>query len=267
MPDDPAATFSETFRIRYDECGASGDARASVYLRLLQELAFAHSAALGYPLSWYETHRLFWLVRRVSLVVHAPARYGETLNGTTQVVGMRRVLARRHNTVRRASDGAAIATVVVDWIFTQAGAEPVRIPQEFASVFPSLERTVAPAPLQERQPPAGAAWAPVRIRTSDVDAMGHANNAVYLDLLDDAITRVGGPTAVDVYPRTYDLQYHAAAGAGVELRDLAWRDDGLWQYRLESPDGVLVLHGRLRPGDESSPRDIHRSSSPERRRI
>lgn len=249
MPDDPAATFSETFRIRYDECGAAGDVRASVYLRLLQELAFAHSAALGYPLAWYETHRLFWLVRRVSLVVHAPARYGEALTGTTQVVGMRRVLARRHNTVHRTSDGAAIATVVVDWIFTQAGAEPVRIPQEFASVFPSLERTVAPSPLHERQPPAGAAWAPVRIRASDVDAMGHANNAVYLDLFDDAIMRAGGSAALDTHPRTYDLQYHAAAAGGAELRDLAWLDDGVWRYRLESPDGVLYVHGRLRGGD------------------
>lgn len=247
MPDD-AAAFSQLFRIRYEECGATGTIRAAVYLRYLQELAFAHSAALGYPLTWYETQRRFWLVRRVSLVIHAAARYGEALTGTTQVVGMRRVLARRHNTIRRTSDGAPLATVVVDWIFTQDGVAPVRIPPEMASAFPSLEGTVAPSPLEERQPPAGVRWTPLRVRASDCDAMGHANNAVYLDLLDDAIIRAGGSAAVDAHPRTYDLQYHAAAGAGADLRDLAWPDEGLWHYRLESPDGALYVHGRLRGG-------------------
>jgi len=75
-------TFSQTFRVRYEECGPGGSARASTYLRYLQDLAFAHSAALGYPLSWYETHRLFWLMRRIHLVVSSGARYGEEWRGT-----------------------------------------------------------------------------------------------------------------------------------------------------------------------------------------
>ncbi len=250
MPADAAGAFSQDFRIRYEECGISGTIRASVYLRFLQELAFAHSAALGFPLAWYEANRLFWLVRRVRLLIHEPARYGEALTGTTQVVGMRRILARRRNTVRRASDGAALATVAVDWILTHDGVATARIPAEFASAFPSLEQTVAPWALEEPDAPAGASWTAQRIRASDCDAMGHANNAVYLDLFDDAIIRVGGAAAVETYPRTYDLQYQAAANAGAELRDIAWLND-VWHYRLESPGGSLYLHGRLGGGDRS----------------
>lgn len=239
-----ALPFSQTFRVRYEECGPDRSARAAVYLRYLQELAFAHSAALGYPLSWYEANRLFWLVRRIHLVVHAPAGYGEDLLCTTQVVGMRRVMARRHNTVRRA-DGAPVATAVVDWILTENGEAPVRVPEEFAAAFPTLERAIAPSALQERRAPSGAPWAPLRIRASDADAMGHANHAVYLDLLDDAVIRAGGDTAVMAHPRMYDLQYDAAAPSGAGLRDLAWREADLWYYRLESPEGRLYLHGRL----------------------
>ncbi|MGQ0550193.1 MAG: hypothetical protein ACT4PY_11060, partial [Armatimonadota bacterium] len=116
------------------------------------------------------------------------------------------------------------------------------------SAFPSLEGTVAPTPLPEVDVPADVLWTPLRIRASDCDAMGHANNAVYLDLLDDAVIGAGGAAAVERYPRTYDLQYHAAASAGADLRDLGWVANDTWHYRLESPDGSLYLHGRLRRG-------------------
>lgn len=240
--------FTQDFRVRYEECGRHGIIRASVYLRYLQELAFSHSAALGFPLSWYETQRLFWLVRRVKLVVHAPARYGDDLSAMTQVVGMRRIMARRHNTVTRASDGAAVATVDVDWIFTQEGRVPTRIPARMVTAFPSLEGTaIAPLALDEPPPPEGAERTPLRIRTSDCDAMGHANNPVYLDLFDDAVLRAGGSEAVDAHPRMYDLQYHAAGVAGTDLRDLAWSEGRAWHYRLESEEGELHAHGEVRP--------------------
>lgn len=193
-------------------------------------------------------------MRRVHLLIHAPARYGDALTGTTQVVGMRRVFARRRNTIRRTVDEAPLATVVVDWIFTHDGVATARIPAEFVAAFASVEGTVAPAPLEEPDVPAGALWTPVRIRFSDCDAMGHANNAVYLDLVDDAIIRAGGGAALERYPRTCDLQYHAAARAGAELRDLGWVANDVWHYRLESPDGVPYLHGRLRGGDETTRR-------------
>ncbi len=244
MSPDRTSAFSQTFRVRYEECGPGGGARASTYLRYLQELAFAHSAALGYPLSWYETQRLFWLMRRVHLVVHSGARYGEDLLCTTQVLGMRRVLARRRNTVRRA-DGAPVAEAVADWIFTHDGAALARVPDDFAAAFPSLEEALVPSSLAERPAPTQAAWESVHIRASDADAMGHANHTVYIDLLDDAVTRAGGAEAVAGHPRAYDLQYHAPAAAGAVLRDVAWREADLWSYRLEAPEGRLIVHGRL----------------------
>jgi hypothetical protein len=88
----------------------------------------------------------------------------------------------------------------------------------------------------------------LRVRTSDTDAMAHANNAVYMDLLDDAVGRAGGSGAARKYPRTYDLQYHTAASAGAVLRDVAWPDGDVWHYRLEAVTGVLHLHGRLLAG-------------------
>lgn len=241
-------SFSQTFHVRYDECGAGGTLRASVHLRLFQEIAFGHSAALGFPLAWYEQQRLFWVVRRIHMVVHEPARYGDALVYTTRVVGARRVMARRVNDARRAGGGGLVATAVADWIFTADGITPRRVAEELARAFPAMARPVAPVPLEEPQPPGGTAATPLRMRASDLDAMGHVNNAVYLDLMDDAVLRAGGHDLVGAHPRTYDLLYHAAATSGDALRDLAWWDGDHWQYRLERGDGLLVLHGRLAGG-------------------
>ncbi len=248
MPDDPANSFSQTFTVRYDECGPGRTLRASVHMRLLQELAFAHSASLGFPLAWYERVRLFWLLRRVNLVVLAAARYGDGLIYTTKVAGARRVMARRVNAVRRADDQTLVAMALVDWIITANGIAPTRIPDEMIKAFPAMTHAVTPIPIEERRAPPDLARSPLRIRLSDADAMGHANNAVYFDLLDDAVVRAGGAAAVHAYPRTYDLQYNAAAPAGAELSDLAWRDQGAWRYRLEKPDGSLLLHGGVADG-------------------
>jgi acyl-CoA thioesterase FadM len=253
MPSPPAESFSQTFHVRYDECGDGGTLRASVHLRLFQEIAFGHSAALGFPLSWYEQQRLFWIVRRIHLEVHESARYGDALVYTTRVVGARRVMARRHNEARRAEDGGLVASAVTDWIFTADGVTPTRVAEELATAFPAMARSVAPAPLEEPQPPDGIASAPIRMRASDLDAMGHVNNPVYLDLMDDAVLRAGGHEPVGAHPRTYELLYHAAATSGDALRDLAWRDGDRWQYRLERSDGLLVLHGRLSGGGAAGP--------------
>ncbi len=249
MLDDLPDSFSQTFTVRYDECGPGGTVRASVHMRLLQELAFAHSAALGFPLAWYARHRLFWLVRRANLVVRAPARCGDVLVYATRVVGARRVMARRFNTVHRSDDGTLVATATVDWIFTEQGTTPVRVPEGLIKAFPAMAQPVAPIPLEERHPPADITPSALRIRVSDADPMGHVNNAVYLDLLDDALVRAGGAKAIETHPRTYDLQYSAAANAGAELRDLAWRENGSWHYRLEGLGGNLLLHSRLAGGE------------------
>ncbi len=216
-----------------------------MYVRLLQELAFDHSAARGFPPRWYDAHRLFWLVRRIHLVVEAPARHGDALACTTRLLGARRVLARRLGTVRHEGTGTTVATAVVDWILTRDGTAPTRIPGEIAAVFPGMTRAIVPLPLAEPQPPSGVAATPLWVRTSDADAMAHANHAAYLDLLDDAVFRAGGAAAIAAHPRTYDLQYHAAARVGAALHDLAWNEGGAWHYRLATPEGLLILHGRL----------------------
>ena len=91
---------------------------------------------------------------------------------------------------------------------------------------------------------------PVHIRMGDLDGVGHVNNPVYFDLLDDAIARAGGRSTTDTHPRTYDLQYESAVTEGDALHDAAWLSDCTWHYRLERASGGLVLRGRLAEGED-----------------
>ncbi|MDR7419786.1 MAG: thioesterase [Armatimonadota bacterium] len=247
--DDFPNVYAQTFHVRYDECGPDRAVRAAVHLRLFQEIAFAHSGAVGFPLAWYEEHRLFWVVRRLRLIVHARAQYGDALTYTTRIVGARRILARRVSTARRVRDETAVATGVTDWVFTHDGAAPARINQSLATAFPAMARPVAPRPLDEPEVPADVVSRALRVRAGDLDGMGHVNNPVYLDLLDDAVVRAGGHHVVAAHPRTYNLQFAAGARADDALRDRAWREGDRWHYRLEHADGRLVAHGRLVAGE------------------
>lgn len=248
MRDDFPASYAETFRLRYDECGPDGAARAAVHLRLFQEIAFGHSAAMGFPLAWYEAHRLFWVLRRAHLVVHTRAVYGDAVTYTTRVSGARRVMARRINIAVRTGDSAQVATCVTDWIFTHDGATPARIDGALAEAFPAMARTVTPLPLDDPPPPKRPRT-PVHVRVADLDGVNHVNHTVYADLLDDAIVRAGGGEVIRAHPRTYDLQYQAGIRPGDEVREAAWRADGAWRYRMERGDGHLIMHGRLLEGE------------------
>jgi acyl-CoA thioesterase FadM len=249
MDDDFPASFSQTFRIRYDECGAGGALRAAVHLRLLQEIAFGHSAAVGFPLAWYEAERQFWVARRVRLVVHARVAYGEAITYTTRIAGARKVMARRFNTAVRAADGAQVATCLTDWILTREGVATARIPEAVLAAFPGMAEPVTPQPLVEPDPPAQVSRVSRQVRAGDLDAMRHVNHTVFLDLLDDAVIREGGQAAVESYPRTYNLRYGAAAQVGEPLCDVAWQKDDRWFYRLERPrEIVAIFHGQLSRG-------------------
>ncbi|HYM70340.1 MAG TPA: acyl-ACP thioesterase domain-containing protein [bacterium] len=237
-----SAVHAQRFQVRFDECGPDGSARSSTILRYVVETAFGHSAAAGYPLSWYFSHGLFWLVRQVHLSLALPVGYADALEITTQVLGARRVWARRGNTVRNGA-GVAVGAATMDWILTDRDGRPARIPCEMATAFSvvpgtTLERYAAEAA------PAGARTGAYRVPAHQTDPRGHMNNAAYLDLLDDALAALGlDPQA---RPAEYDLAYLQAAVSGDALQYAAWATPAAASVAMHRPDGTPVWWGRRR---------------------
>jgi acyl-CoA thioesterase FadM len=256
------------YRVRFDESTPSGSARTSALVRYAQDCAWAHSERLGFGREWYAARGLFWLVRAVELRLDGTLPTGAIASVTTRVVGFRHVLCRRLTTIASPS-GSQVASIDTDWAMVADDGSPTRIPAEFpallgtgASAF-RPHRVALPARLVEAGPGGRPAALTFRVRPQELDPMGHANNAVFLDWLEEAMVTLGehGPAAagasspreedasvdpppgspVGRLPCTYRLEYLLPARPGITLRAEAWRGGpGTIAYRLRDPDGDIL---------------------------
>ena len=79
------------FRIRYYECGASGEIRYSDYLRYMQEAAIAGSAAVGYSEKRYTEEGYLWLAYGTNIEYFQPLAKNDEFTVRTWVHDFRRV--------------------------------------------------------------------------------------------------------------------------------------------------------------------------------
>ena len=237
--------FAAGYRVRFDEAGADGLMRTSALLRYAQDIAWQHSEDLGFDRAWYTERGRWWVVRSVELEVLAPVAMGRTLRVATAVIGHRRIWARRRGEFRLA-DGTLAAVASTDWVMVDERGRILRIPGDFGDVFPNIELggdiiRVAPPP-----PPPDVAPLTLRVRPQDLDPMGHVNNAVYLDWLEEAVTSAGDSVASVTVPRRVAIEYAASAEPGDTLEAVAWPADRGWWVRLTRvADGATVLRARL----------------------
>ncbi|MCI0583648.1 MAG: thioesterase [Chloroflexi bacterium] len=244
--------FVAGYRVRFDEAGADGQMRTSSLLRYAQDVAWRHSEDLGFDRSWYTERGRWWVVRSVELDVIAPVAMGRILRVATAVVGHRRIWARRRGEFRLA-DGTLAAVAATDWVIVDERGRIVRIPGDFGDAFPNIELQddiirVAPPPT-----PTDAARLILRVRPQDLDPMGHVNNAVYLDWVEEALAEARAESAATAIPRRVALEYAASAEPGDTLEVAAWPVEaasGGWWVRLTRPaDGAEALRARVLIGD------------------
>ncbi|HET9347249.1 MAG TPA: acyl-ACP thioesterase domain-containing protein [Candidatus Limnocylindrales bacterium] len=254
MSADPApasAGFDALFRVRFDEAGPGGLVRTSSLLRYAQDLAWQHSDARGFDRAWYAGRGVTWLVRAAELGVTGRMASGDTLTGTTEVVGFRRVWSRRRTTFRDRS-GAEMAWVHIDWVLVDERGVPQRIPPDIQAGFAVGVASFSLARVELIEPPADAVTARIGVRLQELDPLDHVNNAVYADWLDEQVAAAAaeGEAATRAVPRRVGLEYARAAERGATVIATTWRDpgDAGWSCRLDGEDGTPLLRARLLPG-------------------
>jgi len=246
-------SFHETaYRVRFDEAGPDGLLRTSGLMRYAQDLAWLHSTALGFGREWYAERGLTWLVRAAELAVLAPIPMGTNVTARTQVVGMRRVFARRRGTFGLA-DGTPAAWVHTDWVLIDARGALTRIPPVFSEMFgvgevPGTVGRVALPPT-----PPGATTGTLAVRPHELDPMGHPNNAIYLDWMEETVFAANGRSAAEAVPRRYRLEYALAAAPGAELAAAAWPVPDGWAFRLTDPAAGSELFRAVLATSEGDP--------------
>ena len=217
--------FSAPYRVRFDESTPEGEVRTSALLRYAQDCAWLHSESLGFGRDWYAGRGLAWLVRVATVSVVDHVGTGDRLVVTTAVTGFRRVWARRWTGIAD-PDGRAVAEIETDWVMTDlARGVPTRVPDDFPRVFGVPLDTFEPRRVRSVEPPPTASSVRLPVRRQDVDPMGHANNAAYLDWLEEAVAAApDGGASILARPRRYVLEYLVPALPGDDLVGQAWRD-------------------------------------------
>jgi acyl-CoA thioester hydrolase len=248
-PDRPVAGvdngFVAGYRVRFDEAGPDGRVRTSGLLRYAQDIAWRHSEDLGFDHAWYTERSRWWVVRAVALDVLEPVAMGQTLRVATAVAGHRRIWARRRGEFRL-PDGTLAVLATTDWVIIDERGRILRIPEDFGQVFPNRELDGEIVRVAPPAAPPDAARLAIQVRPRDLDPMGHVNNAVYVDWIEEAVGAAGDPGAATHVPRRVLLEYAASAEAGDLVAVAAWRDAGGWWLRLTRPtDGAELLRGRL----------------------
>jgi acyl-CoA thioesterase FadM len=245
-----AGPFEADYRIRFDEAGPDGLARASTLLRLAHDAAWRHSGHLGFDRAWYLDRGLAWLVRTIDLDVRDAIPAGARLTVDTEVTAHGRITARRRSGAWLSASATPAAVATTDWVLIDARGRPTRVPPEFTALFGAPTGNAAAGRVTVGPAPPGAAVLDLVVRWPDLDPNGHVNNAVHLDWLDEAVRLASGPrpeggrdgeaTMTDVLRRRYRIEY---------LAPLAL-DDAVTLSAWQAADGWSVVVARGRGGRE-----------------
>lgn len=133
--DSSRRTFSYTLRVQLDEIDELGHVNNTVYLRYAEDVARAHSDALGLTLTGYKVLGVVPVVRRHTIHYHQSAVLGDTLRVTTEVEAFRGARAGRKTQIVR-EGGVLLAVVETEWVWIRAdNGRPTRAPQKVLEAF------------------------------------------------------------------------------------------------------------------------------------
>ncbi len=192
--------------IRLSDAAPDGRLRLDAMARYMQDVASDDVAD-----AHAEDPALTWVVRRTVIAVTSAFGADTTVSLATWASGSGSHWAARRTAIAGNEGGRAEAESI--WVLIdRAGGRLTRLPAAFDAIYgPStLGRTVSAKLELPPKPPSDARSLPWPLRLADLDALGHANNAVYWEAIESALAlsdRGGAGTlrAVLEYRRPVDL--------------------------------------------------------------
>lgn len=225
-------------------------ARAGHVWRAFQELAVRGSTACGWPPSRFRAEGAAFVVRRMTVVHHREAIYGEPLSGRTWVADFRRGILTRREIRLLDAEGATVASTSQQWVHVSADLRAVRASPELLEAFPPVDAEPAAAlpdwqRLDEPGPPHVFEFEPWHI---DMDPLGHANHPAYVDWCDEALSRVLAARGVDpvlLQPVAEEVSWKLSVEAGQQVRVESrivgeCRDALVFEHRILRADAVAA---------------------------
>jgi acyl-ACP thioesterase len=205
--------FSVERPIRLSDADPAGRLRHDAIARYLQDVAADDVLDAG----WAPDEHI-WVVRRTVLHVLQPFLSDTRLELTTWCDAVAGSAAARRTSAVGDRGGHVEAEMI--WIHLGPDLQPQRLGDRFLSVYgASAEGRRASTRLKLPGPPAHPAATPWALRSTDIDQLGHVNNAAYWIAVEEHFELTAPHRAVLEYRQPLDL------GDAVELQR---SDDALW---------------------------------------
>jgi len=205
--------FETTRRVRLADADPSGRLRFDSLARFLQDIGNDDTADAGHDAS------APWVTRRTTIEVDRWPRIGERLDITTWCGGLGSHFAERRTSLRSPTGTIEVAAT---WVHVDAVGRPARLPQWFHDTYAeSAEGRRITARLTHGAPPDEADSQHWPIRWTDLDVVGHMNNAAYWEAVEEVCHQRG------LVPRFGEVEYAGGIDPGddVALRTLG---DNVW---------------------------------------
>ena len=206
--------FRTTKTIGLSEVDATGRLRLDVVARYLQDAASEDVTDVGRPPSKH-----FWVVRRTELDVVEPFADDLEVEIETWASGTAPTAASRRYTLRGDNGGRIEAESI--WIHLDRDLRPLRLDDGFLEVYGESAAGRRASTRLTLPPPTVEPSREWPLRVTDIDRLGHVNNAAYWAPVEEVFAgRLGGKLhAVLEYKKPIDL------GERVEL---AVDGDAMW---------------------------------------
>jgi acyl-ACP thioesterase len=176
--------FRSTRRIRLSDRAADGRLRLDAVARYLQDVASDDVDETG----WGAPEHL-WVMRHLRIDVLTPPVEDDRVELATWSSGTATVAAARRLSL--VGDRGGCVELDSVWIHLDADARPARI-EGFGLYAESAGDRVVSTKLELEEPPADADRRRWPLRATDVDRLGHVNNAAYWHAVEEVLAE-GGP--------------------------------------------------------------------------
>jgi acyl-ACP thioesterase len=169
--------FTTRRRISLSDTDTAGRLRLDAIARYLQDAASEDWLDAGFD---HDSH--VWVVRRTELEIHEPFSPEDSIALDTWCSGVAGSSAARRYSIR--GDGGGRVEAESIWIHLDHDLRPKRLDAQFLAIY-GTSAAGRRAPTRFTLPrPAGSEGTPWSFRATDVDRLGHVNNAAYWVPLD-----------------------------------------------------------------------------------
>ena len=178
--------YKEKYRIGIEDVAHNSQATNKALLSIMEDIACAHSADVGYGVLEVETKHRAWVLLDWKIKVIKRPVYGCIIDASTWSRKIDRLCAYRDFELKD-EDGEILAIGSSRWILTDTERRrPVRLTEDIAALYESEDRTVFEDEISEpeysKEMFENAEEMIYNIQRRDIDINQHMNNLSYLDM-------------------------------------------------------------------------------------